>query len=276
MDETLHKKREYLVEYLGALKQQQSLVAHTIQIVLDETQWQLQVLDQCPAAASAAARANIGEKAKLSLERTRAALPPPPQRPIQFIQLMITTSSISCAVAHLVFEISKLNTPETLDFAGRAIANYEQLQRSHRRHDAILELLIGFNFATTRTRLDGAGHAYNEWKAGRGDKASAVISMRALAEALQGELINRARYRPGEKMKWNEAMVERLLPGPEMQLAREQLLREGRLHNDLVSALSAAAKDRDLKERDDLPALWATVTTHLFVVMMLVRTLTAE
>lgn len=255
----LKKLQSHLRTWLGRYRQA-SEIAPAVQEAADEVDWQIDTLASRPPEAQNVSTAQLDEQARLAFLRVSSVLPQMPEYPPSLTLGVnsITTSSSSAANSYILC-VADIGTPSAVSWANQSFDSYRTLQEAHRRHERVREL-IARRFPTVLSRFDSAVRAYQQNRVDVGPLSAAALEMRTLLDGVQGELLERARKSPGERMSWS-TMSERLAStasGPDVLRSQETV------RASLYSDLSAVAKQRGVRSIENL---WTRTLDHLFVVL---------
>ena len=259
--------RDYLRTWLER-HQKASHIAPAVREALDETEWELGVLRDSPSDAVNISTSQIDEEAGLAFGRITNVLPQMPeyQPPLGFQISSISTTSTSAAFSY-VQAVGELGTPAAAKYSSDKSQAYRELQESHQRRSRVRGLMQDIVPAAV-DRFDKAHKAVDQCRVGSGAKSAAASEMRNLVDGLQGELFEKARSSPKEKLTW-QIMAGRLIPGSGSAAA--VMSRQETVRTSLYNDLSQAAKLREGQRGQRVEDLWTRVLDHVFAVLSLVK-----
>lgn len=235
-------------------------VAPVVQEAAEEVDWQIDLLEKRPTEAYNVSTAQIDERARFVCQSVGELLPQMPDyEPVIDLRINSITASSSSSANNYILQVADLGTPTAVDWARRAQDTYQALQTSHHRHDRVRELLAT-RFPTVIGRLDVAVSAYQQARLDVGQQSGAALQMRTVLDAVQGELFERARSSPNEKVTWAVMSTRLTSSATAATLLRSEEVSRRALYEDL----SAVAKQRRARS---LEALWSRALDHLFVVL---------
>jgi len=255
----LIETRNYLQAWQERLKKANEVVP-AVQEAIEEFDWQIETLNQRPPESHAIATSQIDEQADIAYERITGILP---QMPQYDPSIGIQINSIAAAGGTVSFlyiqQVNDMGTPGALDYAKNAFTSYRVLQVSHSRPDRVRNLIVK-KFPTVVSKFDSAKTTYLRCSAGIVPEHNSALEMRTVLDAIKGELFERARSLPKEKMTW-EKMSERLVSDLNR---RATLLKQKDIRRTLYDDLSNVLKQREVRSID---ILWMQTLDHLLVVL---------
>jgi len=254
--------RDYLRTWLERSRQAAD-AAPTVQQLHDLLDWEVRTYERRPAEANSVSTTDLDRYAKSVYGRITSALPMIPAMPASGLtQISSVTASTSSGMLTYVIDVSHLQTPDTVNYASNALAEYRKLQEFQQRPAKVRELLVT-RLPTVMAKFDSARDTYQHCQSGFADRTAAALEMRTFLDGVKGELFERARRQPGENMSIELALERVFSSAP----TRTEIEEQFRQRSSLMDALSAVAKRRDLSKPYELEALWARVLDHAFVVV---------
>jgi len=241
-----------------------------VQADIELTDWQVSAITDMPAEGEALLTSGFAAQLEGQNQQIFRALPLIPQYDPNLARGTVVASTSASSVFYQgVLEPARSATGALPAWAEGHMGRYRELQAHQARQDEVRRLLSALKPARA-AELD---HAYEECmrgKAGLGHRTSAGIAMRNLLEHVKGDLMERARFHPGENMTW-QIMAQRLVAGPQHGSERQALLAQerhwGALHHDLSDVAKAQKRGENL-ELDDL---WTRLLDNLFVTLGLTK-----
>ena len=255
--------RDYLQTWLERSRQAAD-AAPTVQQLHDLLDWEVRTYERRPVEANSISTANLDRYAESIYGRITSALPMISAMPVGGLtQVGSATASTSSALLTYVIDVSHLQTPDAVNYASNALAEYRKLQESQQRPAQVRTLLLATRLPSVMAKFDSARDAYQHCQSGLADKTTAALEMRTFLDGVKGELFERARRQSGENMTIDLAFERLFSSAPTRTEIEEQFTQRP----SLMEALSAVAKRRDLSKGYELEALWARVLDHAFVVV---------
>jgi hypothetical protein len=261
----IEEMQDYLVQWLNGLDEANK-AAPAVRQTLDVVTWQVDTLALSPPEGAHLSTSEIDRVAGFELERLKVVLP---QILHYHSSLLVSAAGTSTGSMYsYLSDMAELGSPETLAYASQRTEVYQQIQESQERPKRVRELLES-RFPTKVAQFDSAKYAFDQCRAGIGKETAAALEMRTLVDGVKGELFERARKLPDEKMTW-PIMSERLASGPaEKALMSEQ----ERIRSTLYDELSGTAKDRRAKKQAaaSIQDIWTRTMDHIHTVLSLTR-----
>lgn len=185
----------------------------------------------------------------------------------------VTVVSSSAATAGTSGYIGYLGSLETSGsdmekvYAQKYIRSYGDLQYKQKRFQQAKELLQKLGWTNVENHLESARKAYDQYKAGLGERTAASNEIRNLLLKFNGELIYKARNAPGEGMTW-DLMATRLSNGNPYP---ESIIRNQKsMYDELNKHLSIALKDREERHSIDLESDWYNILDFIYSIAVLI------
>jgi hypothetical protein len=256
----LIESRDHLGRWIERNQQNQD-VAPKVQEMYEEADWAVRTLENLPPEAATISSTKLRQYSEALYTRvTQLPMIPELDRTI----LTSTASGMavsSSTVVDFVEKVSHLDPPEVKKFALKSLLEYRDLQESHQRPEEVRALLVK-TLPNAVAKFDSARGAYQRHKLGVGPESAAAVDIRTFLDALKGELFERARRKPKEKMTF-DTVLERLFSSALNRTDVEQQLAQ---RPDLYDQLSKKVKRRPSSPDYNVHALWTRVLDHAFIV----------
>jgi len=257
-------KREWLERHRKA----QDIVP-LVQRSLEESEWEVATIEECPPEAEWTSASNLEARLEQEYGHLQQTLPMlPDYDPERISGVAASGTAGSQSLYEMVLEMRSWGTPRVLEYVEARTLAYQELQKAHSRPQVVRALLKSRLALPQQSleRFDRASRAYDSVRAGTGTRTAAAVEMRTLLDGVKGDLWNRARQQPGEKMTW-EKMAPRLVRRGAEQWELTQLIDQWQTRESLCGRLSTVLKDREGLTEVHLDDLWAQLLDHLKIVL---------
>lgn len=266
--EWVQAKKALLLDFLDHYKQTSGVVPDVLQ-QLDVCKWEEETLAHLPLEAIGISSDELSTALQRDYEYVSYSLSVMPRHDTQLSARAsaITTSGASVLFS-LIARIGQINLPSTLAFACKYTADYQELQISQERRQAVRAMTASSGSPNTLERFDRASRACDAAIAEMGEPTAAAMEVRTSLDGMKGDLFQNARQHQREKMIW-EIMAERLAIGKPGGVESQEVLRQKTVFSTLYNRLSDIGKDRNHHKDCDIAGLWAQVLDHAFAVLQL-------
>lgn len=264
--EALDKRRRYYAKWLERHVKAQE-IAPIVEHALEVTEWEYEALRERPEVADEIPFPTPLEDYH---RRNQVLWDSLPMLPEFYISDILTTSGSSAGSAMSTYgyiaRVGDIEEPEAREYSQKHTLQYWQIQERQLRPSQVRNQIQRLRNPNTVERFDRAIDAYSATRFGGGTRTAAAAEMRTLLDGIKGDLWQRARRLPGEKMTCDIA-ADRLAKG---EAEKTEIIIQFEERDRLYNRLSSILKDREGGSVTNLDHVWTQLLDHIYAVLNLI------
>jgi len=264
--EKLKTLKEHLDQWLKQNSETQRIVPK-VQEIRDNIAWTIDAATDQPDEAREIPFPNLQDAIDAQSQFIQDSLPDMPRFDTSlFYSGSAVNTTISAAMYGYVSRVGDIPTDDAREYSLFHSAKYQQLQQTYGRVDDIRSLLSTVTDSMTLKRLDSALNTFSAWKSGAASRTSAANEIRNLLHGIKGDLENIAFGKTHANKTWS-GMCAKVAKGGLNSREYIELLKQERVHSDLISRLSKVSKDMEGGSLTNLEVIWTETLDHIYVIL---------
>lgn len=264
--EVAHQRLTYLREFINRIKKANEQVP-AIQDMIEQTVWEVTLLEDLPIEAEKLIPSNYPEKYKADNEYLIRNLPlAPAYNPNSVNSTASITTSGSSDMYSILSDAEETYGGDIIAWSSPYKASYRHIQEKQSRFENVIQKMQILN-PDRIEELRKAKKLFSNAIANIEERIAAGTAMRNLIEHFKGDLFEMARKHDRENMTWRR-MAERLALG---DFELDELINQETIWNSLHARLSSVLKNQKSGMSDNLEDIWTNLMDHVFTILGIIK-----